>query len=332
MADAQAIIQKIRLSGGIPAPAYIAQRCGVSEVEAVEIIKKTDRGIFISGQGDGKTLPRARSSGRGKISNDKRVISPAPIMQIGAVQSARKTLREHAQAGLTALLPFVFFAAGIAGAIRSYTMCYSFFARINTGTDAMLFSGLLVAVAFATPQAVPILWPQVRQGKRIPMFLIAVVVSIASIGTNASISVLELAGQRLDSGSALAVDLERREQIESQITELSDRLADERSALEIDRAERVALLAAQAGLEVGSYDYNRTRNNLADTKRRIDQAQVKIDDTTAKIAGLRDTLASLPVAVSGAVAHGEAENYINIMTAFILEIGAPLALSLALHL
>lgn len=330
MNQATELIHKIRTSGGNPSAAYVAKRCGITEQEAQdEINRLAESGIQAVNQGTGKPVRRTRTGRNDKTSDIHRTTGPA--RDIEGTAKAKRTLREHVQAGLTALLPFVFFGAAIAGSIRSYTMANSFFSRINGSFDSMLMAGLLVSISFGTPQAIPILWSQVRSGKRIPMFIVACVVSVASIGTNATISILELSSQRNDSGSAAKVSDVKRQQIEARIAELTGRIQDAREDLKIDKEERQTLLTLQKTLEIGTVEYNRTRNNAQSVKDRIDRGMVSIDEMTTEIGGLRNKLAELP-ATSSRVVSGDMETFVNVSIAFLLEVGSPLCLALSFFL
>jgi len=146
-----------------------------------------------------------------------------------------RTLRERVQGLISALLPFIFFGAAAMGSYRSFTLCNAFFARYNPADGAFTMSVLLVAVAFATPQAVHILWPTVRQGKRIFLFTLCVLLSVASIGTNVIITAQELQNQKADSNIALVQAKAKADQLQASIDSLERQRAGIAESLELDK-------------------------------------------------------------------------------------------------
>ena len=254
-------------------------------------------------------------------------VKPAIVV----VQQEKKSLRERVQSGLLALLPLIFLGASFVGSVRSFSITKSFFARINSEFDSMVFAGLLVALSFAVPQALPILWVEIKKGKRIFLFGLTVMVSIATMGTNGFITAQELFSQRTDKLTATDSNEAKRGQVEALIADKVSALAEAKSNLAMDKEERATLLTAQVGLEVGSVTYNRIRNNISEIKTRVDAGIKTISAIDAELGQLRTDLAMIPPR-SGLSVSREAEVAINVGIAMILELGAPLALSLSLYL
>jgi hypothetical protein len=272
--------------------------------------------------------PKARAGkGHNPEKSDK-----APASGVDAPAHAPKapdsrTLRERVQGLISALLPFIFFGAAAMGSYRSFTLCNAFFARYNPADGAFTMSVLLVAVAFATPQAVHILWPTVRQGKRIFLFTLCVLLSVASIGTNVIITAQELQNQKADSNIALVQAKAKADQLQASIDSLERQRAGIAESLELDKQERTILMEAQKGLAVGEYQYNRVRQNLADIKGRIDKATIALSDIDSQIVAIR---ADMPTMT--ATEAGMSDTWINWAGSIIIEIGGPVALALAISL
>lgn len=265
-------------------------------------------------------------------------VAAAQVLDVGETKPAvivstegKRSLRENVQAGLLATLPLIFFGASFVGSVRSFSITRSFFARINSDFDAMIFAGLLVALSFAVPQALPILWKELRKGKRIFLFAITVLVSLTTMGTNGFITAQELFSQRTDKLTATDSNDARRDQVNALIADKVSALAEAKSNLAMDKEERATLLNAQVGQEVGSVTYNRLRNNISEIKLRIDNGIKQVSAIDAELGQLRADLAMIPPK-SGLSVSREAEMIINVGIAMILEAGAPISLTLALFL
>jgi hypothetical protein len=320
------MIEKTR-SAGLPVPsaAHIARMTGCSLAEAQAAIGgKHDNAKVVANKKKDHLAPNDASSRAAKsVGADTKAGNEAT-----AVLPAR-SLREKVQAVLVASLPIIFFTAAAVGSYRSFTLCYSFFARFNTADGAITMSVLLVALAFGMPQATHILWPDVRKGKRIFVFILACLLSVASIGTNVVITAQELQNQKSDSRTALTADQELRTQLQARIAELEGQRQEKQEALELDKQERAILMEAQKGLVVGEYQYNRVRINLDQIKKRIDMGLVEINGINKQIA---DAMALMPAGQDEAVQAGTVDTIVNWMGSIIIEIGGPVALALSLCL
>lgn len=320
------IITKAKAAGlPVPSAAHIARMTGCSLAEAQAAIGgKHDNAKVVTDKKKDHLAPNDASARATKsaVTDTKKSDTATAILP-------RRSLREKVQAVLVASLPIIFFTAAAVGSYRSFTLCYSFFARFNTADGAITMSVLLVALAFGMPQATHILWPEVRKGKRLVVFVLSVLLSIASIGTNVIITAQELQNQKSDSRTALTADQEKKTQLQARIKELEGQRQEKQEALELDKQERAILMEAQKGLVVGEYQYNRVRINLDQIKKRIDLGLVEIDAINQQIA---DAMADMPAVQVEAVQAGTVETIVNWMGSIIIEIGGPVALALSLCL
>lgn len=319
--DAQKIIEAHRKAGlDPPLSSYLASKCGISEAEAVALIAghgtvaAEEKPVQVKAQKTRPAQPMAE-------------VKPETVKP----SLPHRTMRERVQAGLLALLPFIFAGASVAGSIRSYSLCREYFVRFNSNDAAVVMALMLVAMAFAMPQAVVILWDHAKRGKRRFLFFVSVIISIGTIGTNVLITAKELDSQKSDTQTVGRANHEKREQLESRLVELETIANDIREMLELDKAERIVLLEAQKGLEVGTSDYNRTRSNLATVKERIDAQSKELASISQDTGLIRQELATIPVdAVAGE--RTIIDTVIMYGSAILIEVGSPLCLSISLFL
>lgn len=335
---AETLVESARAAGlPLPSAQVLVQRFGITEEEAGEVLKENKKNIEITGYNkatdkNSKIVRRtSNDSIKGMGKDNKYVQNKTQETTPTTIGKQPVGLRQRVQGLLLATLPFIFFFASVAGSIRSYTLCYGYFVRFNDHFDAMMLSVMLVATAFAVPQAVPILWESFRKGQRILMFFIAVLISLGTIGTNVLITATELANQKTETYTGMSEQAERRTQIEARIRSLEGRGNDLRELLDIDKAERLGLMESQKKYEVGTYEYNRVRNNLADSKKRIDDGQAEMQVILESVDGLRQELSGLPAMVDGGK-MSDVDRVIMYMSAVLIEVSSPLALSLALFL
>lgn len=321
---------------GLQAPdrSYLIKKYGLEEVE--RNLGKNDNEQLVFDNvvcKDAISEPKTKPENIGKSKDNNTKTSDKAIYSTQDNQPAndhdKKELREKVQSVLLALLPFIFFGSALLGSYRSFTLCFSFFSRYNPIDGALTMAGLLVAVAFATPQAFPLLWHQVKQGKRIFLFCLVILLAGASIGTNVLITGQELINQKSDSTTIEQDNNAKAYQSKQQIEDLVTQKKELSESLAIDKEERSILLEAQKSLVVGSVDYNRTRNNIEAIKGRIDRTIESMRLVDKSISKQRNIVA---IASQSSQNNGQLEYVVNWFSSFIIEVGGPVCLSLSLFL
>lgn len=331
MQATERIEQYKKIHGKAPGALWLANVAKISHDEAEKLLShtipempriKNDNGKLLENKAkDNKAPDRvARSAYRGNADSDTKADDTAQA----------STLREKAQALLMAALPFIFFAAAITGAYRSFGLCYGYFSRSNTADASITMSIMLVALAFAGTKAMTILWESFKQGKRIFVFLITGIVTLGTLGVNVFIGASELANQKIDSRTASRQEQNQAEQLNTRIDDLSKKRTEISDNLTLDKSERQTLLAASILLEVGTYNYNRTRQNIDSIKKRIDIAIESIDKIDIEISSIRDKLILIPQ--DSTVQSTAVDTFINWASAMLVEIGGPIALLLSMSL
>jgi hypothetical protein len=302
-----------RLSGyypqGIP-PGVLADTLKVTEAEAVSLIAEYG------------TPPKPKR----KYVKKAVAVAVEPTKPI----KPKIDLRIFVQNGLVALLPFIFFGAAAVGAYRSFTLCYSFFARFNPADGALTMSILLVAVAFAMPQAVHILWPEFRKGKRIFIFLLCCLLSIASIGVNVVITAQELQNQKTDSQSTISEESGIKAKIIRQIDELVKQRNELLATKDREEREQDLYLTEQVGLKAGTAEYNRNVTNLTNIRKSITTINTNVGVLSTQIATLTK---DIPVIIEEkSIETSPVDLTINWLGSILVEVGGPVALALSLCL
>ncbi len=329
------IEQYKKIHGKAPGALWLANTAKISHDDAERLLShtipempriKNDNGKLLANKAtDNQKIDRvARSTDRPSVDSDTKAGNTAPIIL------PPYTLREKAQALLMAALPFIFFAAAVTGAYRSFGLCYGYFSRSNTADASITMSIMLVALAFAGTKALTILWESVKKGKRIFVFIITGIVTLGTLGVNVFIGASELANQKIDSRTASRQEQSQAEQLNTRIDDLSKKRTEISDNLTLDKTERQTLLSASSLLEVGTYNYNRTRQNIDAIKKRIDTAIESIDKIDVEISSIRDKLILIPQ--DNTVKVTDVDTFINWASAMLVEVGGPIALLLSMSL
>jgi hypothetical protein len=309
-------VAQIKSLGENPSPDWISRQFGITIGEAQDVC-------------DGNVAKEAPREGKKPRLGNKR---PDKVDTQHIAPHIPSTLRARVQGLLLATLPIILFCASMAGAYRSFGLCYDYFSRSNTTDGALTISIMLVALSFTGTQAISMLWESAKKGKRIFVFILVVLVTAGTMSTNVFISASELANQKSDSRTASTQKIAEARQIEARILELEGKRESIKEGMELDRQERTVLLDAQKTLTVGEYQYNRTRQNIDAIKRRIDIAIESLDGIDKEIADNRLRLSAIGVDESAVRSSTDTENFINWAASMLIEVGGPVALMLSMSL
>ena len=348
------IEQYKKIHGKAPGALWLANTAKISHDDAERLLShtipempriKNDNGKLLANKAtDNQKIDRvARSTDRPSVDSDTKAGNTAPIIL------PPYTLREKAQALLMAALPFIFFAAAVTGAYRSFGLCYGYFSRSNTADASITMSIMLVALAFAGTKALTILWESVKKGKRIFVFIITGIVTLGTLGVNVFIGASELANQKIDSRTASRQEQNQALQLNSSLNDKlkSKSLLEENLSLDI--SERQTLINRQNDINnhikiLQQYtddisikqvkqlkiEYSTLKKDLDKIKERIDNTGENIKITDVEISAIREKLILIPQ--DSTVQSTAVDTFINWASAMLVEIGGPIALLLSMSL